>query len=425
MSTRDAAPSRTARGPGTKVKAFQFIEGKPQLPPEPIEQDKENYCPPRNIDSRLLGSQTSKELAQEPHENAPLSPVKAFPSTPATRLPLSDLLGNADSAHIKGANTSPEEHISWLSVRSPKSSGSKKTPARKNKKRPRSSSPPNTSQRQSAKRDILDLDSLKHDLRTPEIDPAADLWNRYSINTDKNHMSGISAATIANINYPSSPYSLDIQNGNVGGLRRWTSCGMEWPSSKAKRRKINHTSAIREQVEEALNEASISENLGSAKPSKSKIAFLIERIQESRSKSHDPPEQKPPSSSSPLPDGKDSLSQRREEPSSPTKPAHPLPEGEAADSSGTTTKKEPNSSSFGSDDVDLNIVDIKSAKPQSLENNDGARCHVDIVPVAERHEEMETLDDDEFDDEIDMTADDFDVVASLCDTRETRPSTLR
>lgn len=402
------------------IKAFQFIAGKPQAPRQLHHDDKENKPHPVPSQKKAAPPQSAHPSQQDTLH----SPSKAFPSTPATRLPLSDLLGNGEDRNAPAVDISPEEQISWNSIRSPRSSASKKTPAPR-KKRARSSSPPSTSQRKSTRKDTLNLDTWKNNLKTPKIDPAADLWNRYAVHTDKDRLSGINTAAFANLTYPSSPYSADVTSGNVAGLRRWTSCGIEWPSSKAKRRKVNHTSIIREQVAEALNEDSAGDIPGNTpentKPSKSKITSLIERIQGSLNKPREPEEPKAPSSSSPLPETKESLSQRLESPVSPSKDARrysPHPSQEAP-ASPQTTKKDESSSSFGGDDMDL--VDICIDPEKSDIHDQPVIIKLTTPSDAVATQMAPNPDDDEFDNDIDITADDFQLVASLCDTRSQLP----
>lgn len=192
---------------------------------------------------------------------------------------------------------------------------------------------------------------------------------------------------------------------------------MEWPSSKAKRRKVNHTTLIREQVDEALNEESAGETPANSKPNKSKITSLIERIQGTLNKPREPEEPKAPSSSSPLPDTKESLSQRIESPVSPSKDAHrqsrqPSREAQAQQQ---TTKKDESSSSFGSDDMDIGdiCIDPEETLAQEIPAPDKRAMPSNaFMPHA-----APNVDDDEFDDDIDITADDFQAVASLCDAR--------
>lgn len=372
---------------GSEPKAYQFIQGKPDRQRSIGGKDKEN---------NVKGT-TNDRPNEQPLVEPSKSPSKAFPSTPAPRLPLADLLGNGDDYRNNGAiKPSPEEQISWESVRSPKSSNSSKTPAPRGAKRARSSSPPTTSQRKSARRDNFDLNMLRNNLKTPRIDPAADLWQRYAINTDRDQRLGLSAASRASFAVPCSPYSAIERGGNVGGFRRYESCGTDFPRSAGKRRKLNHADAVREQVDGALARAAMTDKPGGGNLSRSKlVTSLIEQINGSLKRPKQSAEQSEPpsspSSSSPLPTGNGSLSPRKEAAASPSRrPQLPLRKGSAA----------------------------ASAELQGNSHTDTKRAS---KPEASHHQQQQTVaakklddEDDEFGGDMDITEDDFDIVASLC-----------
>lgn len=242
------------------------------------------------------------------------SPARPSPSTPATRLPLADLLGeNDENRNAKSvAQVSPEDHIGWLPSKSPHSSYSKTSPTSRGQKRARSSSPASASQKSAVKRAnqkaALDLEEMKQALRTPQTDPATSLWNRYSVGVSKDTPLGRQLASITGGQLPSSPYNTEEQAGNVGGLRRWTSCGIEFPTSKRKRRRI-YPMTESNQVAELFDEMMTNNNTNSRDQAKtSRIGSLLDKISESLERSRstkDEERSKAPSSSSPLPDRHD------------------------------------------------------------------------------------------------------------------------
>lgn len=178
--------------------------------------------------------------------------ANTFPSTPGARLSLEDLIGNVDDTRKpEPREESPEDHIGWI----PNSSSTQLTPNRK-RKRARSSSPscPNTSS-QRAEASAFFAGSAEQ--RTPEADPAADLWQRY----------GISKPDI-NIAFGGSPRPLETPVKS--GLRRWASTGNDWPSSKSKKRRTN-----------ANMKVDVWQNGTAESGGRSKVAAMVEKIQES------------------------------------------------------------------------------------------------------------------------------------------------
>jgi len=170
----------------TKLKAFAFIEGKPSVDRTEDEADKENS---------LQQSETPKQTPVKPMRQvyAENTITSLPPSTPATRLPLSDLIGNPEE-RLPSLNkdTPVEENVLWQHNQTPTSSRPAVTPARK-RKRARSSSPASSQPEPiSVTREPFDVQGLQQSLRTPQADPAADLWNRYASandGTDSNNKS--------------------------------------------------------------------------------------------------------------------------------------------------------------------------------------------------------------------------------------------
>ena len=264
-----------------KVKAFQFIEGRPSIPQCDDGADKEN-----------VAVQTSYD---EQEENA--APNKICPpSTPATRLPLVDLIGNPEesSKRRKPNSVTPEEHVLWQHSISFGKSQPTVTPVGK-RKRARSSSPASSSQRETSNFFPTRASGQRAQqlLKIPQGDPAADLWQRYRTNVSGNDTSiKGNDAIFAHLIKEASPRST-TDAGSVSRMRRWVSCGVEWPTSesKSKRRRTDagsrkapdQQSAIHSEVEE--------------EGKRSKVDVLLELMKETLSKEN----HREPSSSSPLP----------------------------------------------------------------------------------------------------------------------------
>lgn len=270
---------------GSNVKAFQFIEGRPSLLVSEGTEDKENRA------NRSPNGGISDKIRTDAaiDKSCP-------PSTPATRLPLADLIGNAEdsSKRRKLTEITPEEHVSWHHSVSPGASQPLVTPARK-RKRARSSSPP-SSQRETSNLFPANAEAqaVPPQLRTPQADPAADLWNRYTSNPTGNDTSGGKEALFAHLIKDTSPRS-SSDAGSISGLRRWASCGIEWPTSAGRKKRRKLAKIVEEQ-----DHAEQSETMAEGGPKRSKVDELLQRMKETLAREReDIP--RGPSSSSPLP----------------------------------------------------------------------------------------------------------------------------
>ena len=155
--------------------------------------------------------------------------------------------------------------------------------AKRKRKRAHSSSPASSSQNEMSNhfagaKPAVDLHTLQKALKTPKADPADDLWSRYSLNTDL--VDGRSPTTLdySHLMHSSSPQTpaTHLQRES-GRLRRAISC-VEWPTSVAKKRKINHSSS---QGDSTKHNGPID----SIERSKvSRVSLLIEKIQDGLSK---------------------------------------------------------------------------------------------------------------------------------------------
>ena len=281
----EANPTKTPVSNHTKssVKPFQFIEGRPSRPPNDDGADKENVHPQ---------AKHKQEENTVPNKTCP-------PSTPATRLPLVDLIGNPEesSRRTRSNAVTPEEHVLWQHSISPGRSQPSFTPARK-RKRARSSSPASSSQHETSNffPEQASGQAARPQQKPPQHDPAAGLWLRYGTNVSGDNTSirgkdAVFAHLIKQVSPPSTTHA-----GSVSGLRRWASCGIEWPTSGGKRKRRRTDTGSKEAPDhQSVNDTKRVEVEEGVK--KSKVDVLLERMKETLSKEN----QRMPSSSSPLP----------------------------------------------------------------------------------------------------------------------------
>ena len=269
----------------TKLRAFQFEDTLP------LDPEKENRPAVPGKTSTKETPKTNKVVKDidNAFETPRLPQSKSLPpSTPAARLPLADLVGNTDdtSRHAALAALSPEEQLYW------RGSQPVNTPVpRKTKKRAHSSSPVGPSQ------DEPRLSVRKTGLTTPQADPATELWSRYTSN--KGTPTVAKSVAFAHLINESSPRSAAAA-GSVSGLRRWASCGVEFPASTSKRRKTHgiFEGDQPDDLEDVFAAAPSSDSVMQGQALSTNLASIVERMKQSISNS----QEQPPSSFSPLPD---------------------------------------------------------------------------------------------------------------------------
>lgn len=242
----------------------------------------------QRIDSHHSQFADVEKTAQTPtHGNTKSCPP---PSTPRARLPLAELVGNVDdsSRHVIKTAVSPEEQLCW------RGSQQINTPLPRKRKRARSSSPAAPSPEEESHAQAHDT----RQLTTPQANPATDLWNQYTNN--KGTPSGHKGIAFAHLISEASPRS-SATAGSVSGLRRWASCGVEFPASTRKRRRTQApVSIFRDQAEDITDQPSSDGNLQGPPRGKTNLVELLEKIRESKAKPVTS-ETLAPSSSSPLP----------------------------------------------------------------------------------------------------------------------------
>ncbi|KAF1837557.1 hypothetical protein BDW02DRAFT_117880 [Decorospora gaudefroyi] len=438
----------------TKLKAFQFIEGAPTVEAAQVrEAEKENLPAALGKASESMGTTPRGiKVAKESENTNRTSKLPTItncppPSTPATtRLPLADLVGNIDdsSRHAPQPIASPEEQLIW------RGSQAVNTPLpRKNKKRARSSSPVAPSQEEHK------LNSARRDITTPQADPAMELWSRYTDN--KGTPSANKSVAFAHLINESSPRSAAAA-GSVNGLRRWASCGVEFPASNRKRRRTYGVfQAEKESTEDVFAGASSSDGMMLGQPAKPNLANMVQRMRECVSNSQHRIPSELPSSSSPLPAGGErqnpssgSPLQRRareqDADTSETLQGEPVILEEDMDMddepvrqvqpvhveqvcNGPRPVSQGSSDEFGDDDFDADMVEALDITPPEVAQSALATSYITIPtePIYQPVEQQPSAaaspvkigsDDDEFgmDDEEDFAAD-MTHLASLYDAR--------
>ncbi|KAF2019074.1 hypothetical protein BU24DRAFT_111950 [Aaosphaeria arxii CBS 175.79] len=389
-------------------------------------QDKENMSMPSKAKetpktARMVQIAESKTSITPRLEKSNTCP---FPSTPATRLPLADLIGNADDTNrrLPQPVQSPDEQLCW------RGSQPVNTPQpRRKRKRARSSSPVGGSQ------DEVQFPAITTDLDTPQADPAAELWNRYtSTKGTPSTKKGVAFAHL--LNDPSPRSSADA--GSVSGLRRWTSCGAEFPTSATKRRQPPGAFRAKKDDGEDVFSAPSSDGVFKPPPKKSRLAGMLEEMSQSVARpSPRIATSDIPSSSSPLPDNID----RRAHPSSPlqchaqddcvaseTLRVHEEPPKQEEVIANPEQSFSASSDDFGDDDFDAEMVEALDISQRVEES-----AHHDLpspsrqqgqlpprIPQPNLPAPASEISDDEFGlDDDDLCAADFEQVASLYDAR--------
>jgi len=338
------------------------------------------------FDGKLAGDEEDKEN-QQLGENEPASqdctPARpilseaSFPHTPAVRIPIEDLIANTEDAfNCTPPTTTPKDHVTWQTRPDSSDASATARSTQRSRKRARSSSPASSqlgaSEHFSAPRDAMNLDTLNKSLRTPNNDPTQDLWNRYSAaNVTTTNQDEPTLPQYTHL-LPSSPQTPST-TGKDSGLRRTHSCGVEWPASKSKRRKVE-TAEPHGRTKE-LFAASRRDILGRELSNNTRVGLLLDKIQRSLVKK--PIAEESPSSSSPLPDRRSQTLLSPTRPQSRGRPATAPGPSAAADAHRVTLEKseaQPHksfSSEFSDDGLDLEAFEsVELAMAQQAEQRE-------------------------------------------------------
>ncbi|EAW10650.1 bifunctional ATP-dependent DNA helicase/ssDNA endodeoxyribonuclease DNA2 [Aspergillus clavatus NRRL 1] len=236
----------------TKLNAFRYSirDGQVEEKYSATSPSKASHGDKENQTSWLNG--VVKEIEPLASEEQPLTEagqsksVRECPQTPGNRIPLADLISNAEDAFNRAPvqEFTPEDHVIWQHV--PASSNPNtlsQASANRGRKRRHSSSPTSSPLGKGLKRErkrSFDMQSFQALLKTPQNDLATDLWNNYVGKASLNGEESLPPPRFANLlsSSPQTPVSAGISRDS-SGLRRSISCNAEWPTSKAKRRKVN------------------------------------------------------------------------------------------------------------------------------------------------------------------------------------------
>ena len=271
------APIAASSQSKAKLRVFQYDNENDPPALESGVTEKENQHPDMDANTHKMDP-PPQPLSQA----SATKDARDCPQTPVGRLPLTELLACGDDTSRQHLNLTPVERVLWHN--SPVSS----QPAiskRRGRKRARSSSSASSSQNDTSRHfgnpnPQTDLQSLQKAFKTPKADPADDLWSRYSLNTGATEGRSPAASTglaFTQLIYSSSPQSpaRHLQSRDGTGLRRALSC-IEWPTSAAKRRKLqrnglyNVSNGGLARNEEGVDTDEILK--------KSRISFLVEKI---------------------------------------------------------------------------------------------------------------------------------------------------
>lgn len=293
----------------SKLRAFQFDGDKQGSDVghnlEESEAEKENI---NNLGSE--GRTTAAQLgprAQTLSQRSAGNETRECPQTPVGRLALAELIASGEDLNHQNLNLTPTERVLW--DQSPHNFVSASSGvSRKGKKRVHSSSPPSSSQNEasnhfSTSKTTLDLQTLRKCLRTPQADPANDLWSRYSVTNERQSPTENIDPPFAHLLDPSSPQTPAnlLRTKESGGLRRSVSCTTAWPTSVTKRRKLEHNR--RHEEEDAAFPATEGNTVHSTSK-RSRVSLLVNRLHDELAGSRKAGSKDAviPSSSSPLPE---------------------------------------------------------------------------------------------------------------------------
>ena len=308
-----------------------------------------------------------------------------FPHTPAVRIPLEDLIGNTEDAfNCPPPLATPRDHVVWHNGPASSDISASVAGTQKSRKRAHSSSPQSSQVEQSThfagQGEVLDMTDIQKSLRTPNNDPTQELWNRYmSANVSRQANGEIILPSFTHLS-PSSPQTPSTTSKDIN-FRRTVSCGVEWPTSKPKRRKIDAEDVHNrtKNIFAASRRQILAQDLSKT----SRVSLLVEKIQESLNQR--PQVDDGPSSSSPLPDRHAHIMSQvspTKSPSKlrpPTEPAQALPDVAAARAPAVPLNDE--SSEFGDDGLDVDFFESVEHDVSQVSMSNVPRDNVTVLNV--------------------------------------------
>ena len=272
------APIAASSQSKSKLKAFQYDERNDYSVAKAGGSEKENE------DSRLDATTPKMNPPSQPlsQRSATTKDVRDCPQTPLGRLPLTELLASGDDTSRQHLNLTPIERVLWDN--SPVSSEPSQS-RKKGRKRAHSSSPASSSQNDNSRhfacnKQQVDIQALQKALKTPKADPAEDLWSRYSLNKGTTEGLSPTAPTVlaftqlVHSSSPQTPAS-HLQSKDGLGLRRALSC-IEWPTSAAKRRKLQRSGIFKDSNGQLATLEGIVDSNEESRISR--VSYLVEKI---------------------------------------------------------------------------------------------------------------------------------------------------
>lgn len=314
--SKERGPYSISSKSRTKLNAFRFEDKEPdsttspsrspfKSPPKPAHMNKENQASWLN---GVLEKERTEAGKGQPSDQttADSKMAKECPQTPGNRLPLADLIGNAEDAFnlAPGQEFTPEDRVIWQHV--PASSNpdsmSQASATRGKKRRRHSSSPSSSPLADNAKhghQEPFDMQSFQTLLKTPQNDLVTDLLNNYVGKSTINGDGDLPPPRLSNLlpSSPRTPASARMSRDPSSGLRRSISCNAEWPTSNTKRRRIDGNDSRTGRNIFSRSRSNVIESGGA------KTASLRSFVQRMESLHKGPTLQPDPPSSSPAPAG--------------------------------------------------------------------------------------------------------------------------
>lgn len=281
------APIAASSQSKSKLRVFQYNEkdvtNATKLAVTEKEDEKENRDP--YMDTIIV------QMEPPPQPLSQISATKDLrgcPQTPVGKVPLTDLLASGDGTSRQHLNLTPIERVLWNN--SPVGSESEISRQR-GRKRAHSSSSASSSPNEAShyfggSNPHLDLQEVQKAFKTPKADPADDLWSRYSLNTGiegKRSPTALASLAFTQLIHSSSPQTpaSHLQSKEGGGLRRALSC-IEWPTSAAKRRRLQLSGTYKDSNGGSARNERGPDTKESSKMSR--VSFLVGKIHEGLTK---------------------------------------------------------------------------------------------------------------------------------------------
>lgn len=391
----------------TKLDAFRYgdnIEQSSSKSPAKL-PSKLDHATKENQASWLNGVVEQEEprpcKEQPSSQTAETKQIKECPQTPVNRLPLADLIGNAEDAisQAPGQELTPEDHVIWQHVPTSSNSGSVSRSSRGKKRRHNStpSSSPLAENSKHANRELIDMQSAQALLKTPQNDLATDLWNNYVGKGVVNGNGDLPPPRLQNLLSSSPQTPVSAQKGrDSSGLRRAISCNVDWPTSKAKRRRVDGDGSRTGRNIFCRSRSNIVDSRNAKTTSLRSLVEKIESLHKAPTAPADPP------SSSPVPVRANIQQRNRSIP--PTEDKMRLKISGGVDSEDMTnalgpgsrelreTTPQGSSSEFEDDDLDMELLEFADTTLDSFTESAQSRSTVQSVnPVITKKRVSEEL----------------------------------